>query len=94
MGFAYSVCGRNFDPADNYIIRNYRSGKDEYRIWKSYIDEKSNITTVTWSLFYTKPWCKKFYLRIYVGWKLKGCICGPKDRAMTAFHINPFRIRK
>lgn len=50
-----------------------------------------------WGLYVYKPWLRihkvQFCLRVYAGWKLKQEVSDPVnlDRAMLAFHFNPFR---
>lgn len=92
-GFAYEVCGRKYDPKDNMILATNHGSKDDMH-WESYIADGRNIFTATWCYYLTRPWCKWFYYRIYVGWKLKGCTTGPKSIAMLAFHFTCFRRRE
>ena len=46
--------------------------------------------------YYYKKWSKKFYLRIYLGWKLTNSKENPEgiDVAMLALFVNPFRMIK
>ena len=90
-GFAYEVLGREYTPKDNVVLKNHNNS--DGNIWLSYINDDRSKFDKTWSLFVFKPWCKYFNIRIYAGWKLKGCVSGPRDKAMIAFHINPFRLR-
>lgn len=90
-GFAYEVLGREYTPKENVVLKKYGGGIDAE--WISYIDDNHETIDKTWSFYLTKPWCKYFYLRIYAGWKLKGCTNGPRSKAMVACHFNPFRLR-
>lgn len=81
-GFAYEVLGANFNP--KYHVVEIDEERKNYIHWKSYIVNKPEI----WCYSLTKPWCKWFQLRIYLGWKLRGFTHGiPNQRAMLACHV-------
>ena len=83
-GFAWYVMGRQFIGANQVIIHD-----DTDTNWLSYLP--GNVFTRTWSYWRYVKWCPWFYLRLYVGWKMKGKVNIKEDRAMIAICINPFR---
>lgn len=86
-GFSYEVCGRYVleENIKKYVDYN-KANNDQCYI--AVVNDKYAFFNKTWSIFYTKKYCKWFYLRIYLGWKFKGS-CG---QSMLAFHLNPFRL--
>ena len=86
-GFAYEVCGRDYDKYDVKTYRNYENSKQD-ACYIGIVKDNRNVFTKTWSFYYCNKYCKWVYIRIYLGWKIKGL----SGRAMIAFHINPFRL--
>lgn len=81
-GFAYNVCGRDF-LLDKAII-NYDYGKGN----RGFYAKASNI----WGYYLEKQYYKNFYVRVYLGWKIKGCLnYKHTNRAMIALFFSPFR---
>ena len=88
-GFSYDVTGRDVDTQKIQLIMDIDKPNNEQ--WIS-IEKNDDIWNMTWALFYCKQYCKRFKLRVYLGWKLKGIRPGYTNRRhMLAFHINPFR---
>lgn len=86
-GFSYEVCGRYVlaDKVKTYVDYNYAKND---KCYIAVVNDNRIFLNKTWSIFYTKKYCKWFYLRIYLGWKFKGTA----GQSMIAFHINPFRL--
>lgn len=86
-GFSYEVCGRYVfaDKVKTYVDYNYAEND---KCYIAVVNDNRIFLNKTWSIFYTKKYCKWFYLRIYLGWKFKGTA----GQSMIAFHINPFRL--
>jgi hypothetical protein len=84
-GFSYEITGRDINGTKMAIIRN-NSDED----WLSY-DDTVGIWNRTWVLYYNKPWCSKFKLRVYLGWKGKGLSSTDTKRCMLALFVSPFR---
>lgn len=86
-GFSYEVCGRYVlaDKVITYVDYNYAEND---KCYIAVVNDNRIFLNKTWSIFYTKKYCKWFYLRIYLGWKFKGTA----GQSMIAFHINPFRL--
>jgi hypothetical protein len=87
-GFSYYINGRNYNGNDNVVIKNIKDGRK--RLWISYVSGGSWWTT-TWGVYVFWPWCSRFYLRAYMGWKLMGSTGPYNMRAMLAMCIWPFR---
>jgi hypothetical protein len=87
-GFSYEVCGRYVlaDKVKTYVDYNYAEND---KCYIAVVNDNRIFLNKTWSIFYTKKYCKWFYLRIYLGWKFKGTA----GQSMIAFHINPFRLK-
>lgn len=83
-GFAYWRNGRYYLVDDTDILVDRRSGTMNRYYWV--------VSNDVWCIYVQHQWCRRYYLRLYLGWKLKG-VRGYKhiNRAMLAFHINPFR---
>lgn len=86
-GFAYEVCGRDYDRYDIKVYQNYERSQQD-ACYMGVVQDGRSFLTQTWSFYYCKKYCKWFYIRIYLGWKIKGL----SGRAMIAWHINPFRL--
>ena len=86
-GFSYEVCGRYVfaDKVKTYVDYKYAVND---KCYIAVVNDNRIFLNKTWSIFYTKKYCKWFYLRIYLGWKFKGTA----GQSMIAFHINPFRL--
>ena len=86
-GFSYEVCGRYVfaEKVKTYVDYNYAEND---KCYIAVVNDNRIFLNKTWSIFYTKKYCKWFYLRIYLGWKFKGTA----GQSMIAFHINPFRL--
>lgn len=84
--FGYEVCGKTVLRENTRILKNER--RCDYWYFKAKDD------TGTWSLYYVNRWCKWFYLRVYLGWKMTGILSYDKLRCMLAVYVNPFRIVK
>lgn len=84
--FGYEVCGKVVKRSETRIVRD-ESGNGR-RLFVAI--DKHNI----WSVYYIKPWCKWFYLRVYLGWKMTGILSYDKLRCMLAVYVNPFRLVK
>ena len=91
-GFAYEVTGRDYEIAKIIKHVSYKvSSEDECKVYT--LDDDRDFPNKTFKIYYCKPWCKWFYLRIYLGWK----VTEPDakiSRAMTALYLWPFRTRK
>lgn len=86
-GFSYEVCGRYVLADRIKVYVNYNNAEND-QCYIGVVNDNRMILNRTWSIFYTKKYCKWFYLRIYLGWKFKGTA----GQSMIAFHINPFRL--
>lgn len=86
-GFAYEVCGRYVIRTDVKEYVNYNNAKND-ACYLAIVNDGRAFFNKTWSVYYCKKWCKLFYLRIYLGWEIKGTF----GQSMIAFHINPFRL--
>lgn len=84
-GFSYEVSGKEYNPQDIVVIEEYNYGKDN----EKHVYDLNN--SYLWRFYYTKCWFWKFYIRIYLGWKLcKSDLT--KDKAMIAMFVHPFRM--
>ena len=93
-GFDHEVTSKkviikNIDIKKQYYI-------DKYNQLIFSVDSSTPWYNKTFKLYYYKRWSKKFYLRIYLGWKLTNSKENPEgiDIAMLALFINPFRMVK
>ena len=94
-GFSYEVLSKAPYIYNIEILKSYYNNKEEQLIVSH--DKTTNWWNKTFKLYYTKPWCKYFYLRVYLGWKLTNDTLtdrNARDHSMLAFFINPFRTRK
>lgn len=77
------------------ILKQYNRG---YRDQLTFSHDKSTKWyNKTFKLYIEKPWCKYFYLRVYLGWKLTNDLLtdrNAKDKSSLACFINPFRLLK
>ena len=87
-GFSYYITGHYIVGSKMKVVKT-----DSDKDWFSY-DETESILDRTWSLYYFKPWCSRFKIRIYLGWKAKGMKPNEARHCMLAFFINPFRANK
>ena len=55
------------------------------------VEDGKGFPNKTFRFYYTKQWCKWFYIRIYLGWKVTNT-SSKYSRAMTALFFNPFRM--
>lgn len=94
-GFSYEILSRSPYIYNIEILKSYyKNNEDQLTISH---DKSTTWWNKTFKIYFTKPWCDKFYLRIYLGWKLTNDQLtdrNSKDRSMLALFINPFRIRK
>lgn len=84
-GFSYYVCGKEYEPKNVETPIDLENSKYDTKKLYRY----KNL----WRVYYTKIWLWKFYIRIYLGWKLNKSDMD-LDRAMIACFIHPFRIVK
>lgn len=90
-GFSYEVTGRDYETAKVKKHVDYSNAtEDECHIY-TVEDGKPLLLTKTFRFYLTKQWCKWFYLRIYLGWKVTNSE-SKFSRAMIALFINPFRM--
>ena len=83
-GFDYFVFGRTINPAD---IKE-KSIKDVGYLRYS---RKGNILNKAWCLYLDYKYCNKFYVSLYIGWKLPSPNSKELDRSMIATRINLFK---
>lgn len=90
--FSYYVCGRKSDGVKwkgNSAVESDPERKDFGWLWM--------WNEEAWGLFGFIPTIKikntQFYLRVYLGWKLKGEVNAPDktEKVMMVIHVNPFR---
>ena len=86
-GFSYYVCGKEYNPKKLETPINLQTDKYNTKVLYYYQTEHIKL----WRVYYTKIWLWKFYIRIYLGWKLNKSDMD-LDRAMIACFIHPFRI--
>lgn len=90
-GFSYDVCGREYLPVTVVKHIDYKLSKDNECHIYTVNDDYSSYNS-TFRLYYCKPWCKWFYLRIYFGWKITETEGFKLRHSQLAFFINPFRL--
>lgn len=83
-GFSYFVNGRYTKKEDLIVIKKVKTDYEEQFL--GYVPD--GLFNTTWCIYYEKPWCKKFKLRVYLGWKLKSVSTGTH---MLALFVHPFR---
>lgn len=88
-GFSYSVTGRRYLPDYNKAYVDYRNSREDEVHINVVFDGRSSYDR-TFRIYYAKQWCKYFYIRIYIGWKITETE-GEPNRAMLACFFNPFR---
>lgn len=89
-GFAYEVTGRDYEMDKVVKHVDYNNSKvDECHIYT--VEDGKGFPNKTFRFYYTKQWCKWFYIRIYLGWKVTNT-SSKYSRAMTALFFNPFRM--
>lgn len=94
-GFSYYVLGKRIFPRNILVVRNYNYG--EYDNCTETLDASTGFINRVWKLHYYKQWCKYFYLRVYIGWKITSDTKtnpNESDVAMLACYIWPFRLVK
>lgn len=85
-GFSYYVTGKTINGTDIIKVRNFpneEGNRDQYY----YTDDAFMIR-------YEKIWCKWFWLRIFLGWKMQSVKTTETKRCMLALFIHPFRLVK
>lgn len=90
-GFSYDVTGAEINGDNIQVLCNIKEENN-----RQYFGGEANrdLFDTHWCLYYEKPWCKWFILRIFLGWKLKDVDPGESRRCMLAFFIGPFRRPK
>lgn len=87
-GFSYDVTGATVDGDKIQTICNI---KEPYNRQYFKVEANTDLMDAHWVLYYKKQYCKRFMLRIFLGWKMQSVKPGEQKRCMLAFHINPFR---
>lgn len=93
-GFSYEVLSKAPYVHNLEVVKSYFYFSDDQLSFVR--DKTSKWYDPTFKIYYKKPWCKFFYLRVYLGWKLTDDLITDKDsknKAMLALYINPFRVR-
>lgn len=91
-GFSYEITGRDYKMEDVVKHIDYNeSTENECHFYT--VEDGRSIFTKTFRFYYTHPWGKQFYARIYIGWKVTN-VESKYGRAMTALFFSPFRMIK
>ena len=85
-GFSYHVTGIDINGADVIKVRDYpneEGNRNQY-----------HKTDYAFMIRYERPWCKRFWLRVFLGWKMQSVKPTQTKRCMLALFVHPFRLRK
>lgn len=83
-GFSYEVTGIDVRGTD-VVKHNYEKRTGFYHLF--YTSDNGFV------LRYQKTWCKLFWLRVFIGWKMQDVDILQSKRCMLAFYLNPFKLR-
>lgn len=90
-GFSYDVTGRKYIGINVVPHVDYKNSKsDECHIYT--VNDEYPAINKTFRIYYCKQWCKWFYLRVYLGWKVTNIDTTTVSKAQIAIFINPFRL--
>ena len=94
-GFSREILSKSPYIYNIEIIKQYNRGyRDQLTISH---DKSTKWYNKTFKIYLEMPWCKYFYLRVYLGWKLTNDLLtdrNAKDQSTLALFINPFRRLK
>lgn len=84
-GFSYYVTGMDINGADIVKVRDNPNKEGNRNLYYK--------TDGAFMIRYERPWCKWFWLRVFLGWKMQSVKPEQTKRCMLALFVHPFRIR-